>query len=409
MISRVLRQFSVRYASVLSTMGLNTGCIATKFPYDITSVGAGPENSAFITKEGDIFTWGANTFGQLGHGDETERDTEARIELLHDLKIHCKKVGFGSEHMCILTEDGEVLTCGKGGKFLGGAGALGLGVNGNRATPTLVEFFGDNNLEVIDISCGEKHNLALTKCGKVYTWGAGDHGRLGVGGSSGSKVPIEVDFFEDEKVDIIAAGAAFNLVSTANNGMYSWGRNDQCQLGHGISVSGDMFALSQFPARIAEAEKAKSLAGGPGYAACITPDNRVMHWGQRDKIKPTELTFFKENGIIPDKLAVGDRFAVLLDTEGHVYGWGSNRQYQLGAELPKVVKVPTLLPDLEKLKATDVACGDGHIVVIGDIFDEEEIDVASAVEEGIIEEPKSVTDETEETAINTEENVEKKE
>ena len=48
---------------------------------------------------------------------------------------------------------------------------------------------------VLDVACGsgDAQTIAVTDQGNVYSWGDGDYGKLGRGGSDGSKVPRLVD------------------------------------------------------------------------------------------------------------------------------------------------------------------------------------------------------------------------
>ena len=50
-------------------------------------------------------------------------------------------------------------------------------------------------MRVLDVSCGsgDAQTLAVTDSGSVYSWGDGDYGKLGRGGSDGSKVPKLID------------------------------------------------------------------------------------------------------------------------------------------------------------------------------------------------------------------------
>lgn len=48
---------------------------------------------------------------------------------------------------------------------------------------------------MLDVACGsgDAQTIAVTDVGSVYSWGDGDYGKLGRGGSDGSKVPRLVD------------------------------------------------------------------------------------------------------------------------------------------------------------------------------------------------------------------------
>lgn len=66
-------------------------------------------------------------------------------------------------------------------------GELGNGTNEESLIPVQVKIDESTNLtNVIKISAGTNHVLALTKDGKVYSWGANGYGNLGIGNTENS-------------------------------------------------------------------------------------------------------------------------------------------------------------------------------------------------------------------------------
>ena len=50
---------------------------------------------------------------------------------------------------------------------------------GVATTPKLVESLADH--VIVDIACGTGHNLALSELHRVFSWGTGCQGELGIG------------------------------------------------------------------------------------------------------------------------------------------------------------------------------------------------------------------------------------
>jgi hypothetical protein len=50
-------------------------------------------------------------------------------------------------------------------------------------------------IQVVDVACGsgDAQTLCITDDDNVWSWGDGDYGKLGRGGSDGCKVPMKVD------------------------------------------------------------------------------------------------------------------------------------------------------------------------------------------------------------------------
>lgn len=123
-----------------------------------------------LTDQEEVYTWGEGKFGRLGHGTERNCHTPKLVESLHGKRP--RQIACGGFHTAVVTEDGRVHTFG-GGEH----GQLGHGDKVNKVKPTLVEALV--GIFVTQITCGWSHSVALTTNGKVYTWGNGDHGKLG--------------------------------------------------------------------------------------------------------------------------------------------------------------------------------------------------------------------------------------
>jgi hypothetical protein len=87
---------------------------------------------------------------------------------------------------------------------------------------------------IIDISCGLHHSLALSEDGLVYGWGYNNWGQTGSGtGKYKDTMPKKLKGFDNEKVKAISCGGYHSLALTSNGRVYSWGYNGNGQLGQG--------------------------------------------------------------------------------------------------------------------------------------------------------------------------------
>lgn len=85
--------------------------------------------------------------------------------------------------------------------------------------------------------CGSRdaQTLALTEDGAVWSWGDGDFGKLGRGGSEGCFTPHQVERLSSNEVGVtqIECGAQFSLALTKSGEVWTWGKGDYYRLGHG--------------------------------------------------------------------------------------------------------------------------------------------------------------------------------
>jgi RCC1 and BTB domain-containing protein len=135
-------------------------------------------------------------FGRLGHGGERNCHTPRLVETMIGKKA--RQVSCGGFHTAVVTEDGHLYTFG-GGEH----GQLGHNDRVNKLKPTIVEAL--EGVFVSQITCGWSHSVALTSNGKVYTWGNGDHGKLGHSSTRKVSVPHVVDKLKDFRVVRVAS------------------------------------------------------------------------------------------------------------------------------------------------------------------------------------------------------------
>lgn len=58
-------------------------------------------------------------------------------------------------------------------------GQLGIGSNKDQNSPQPVTALAGENIK--KLACGWRHTMALTETGKVFAWGRGNNGQLGIG------------------------------------------------------------------------------------------------------------------------------------------------------------------------------------------------------------------------------------
>lgn len=187
------------------------------FPAFVKQVVCGSHHSGLLTLEGRVYMMGSNMNGALGTPSTTTNYSYSPI--LVDNLCEVSKISSGYYHMCAIAE-GKLYSWGKGVD-----GQLGTGKLVNSAFPVHVESFGE---DVEEVSCGLNHTLVKVNNGKVYAFGNGIYGQLGIGSNKNSSTPIAVKI---DNVDEIAAGENFSLFLKGNK-LYGNGDNSCGQISH---------------------------------------------------------------------------------------------------------------------------------------------------------------------------------
>lgn len=115
-----------------------------------------------------------------------------------------------------------------------------------------IDCFGAAPLEtVVKIACGERFSMALTASGKVYCWGDGMYGQLGYDqfNMDNATMPIALEDLNLEAGHIvdIACGSKHAVAVSKSGDVYSWGRGVDGQLGHSVGSGQDAV---RFPYKI---------------------------------------------------------------------------------------------------------------------------------------------------------------
>lgn len=164
------------------------------------------------------------------------------------------------------------------------------------------------DMQVRSVGCGGVHTVAVVSPSRVYSWGLGRHGRLGLGDDKqkshsvpqlvnvddhalalsqtyhaffGRKLPSAVKNSCDEPIKAVACGWAFTLLLGANGTVRAFGagKDGQCGL---------------LPAK--------------------------------DRLQPVTVNFgdeFKNDGVEITQVSCGYHHALAVDNIGRVWSWGS--------------------------------------------------------------------------------------
>lgn len=143
--------------------------------------------------------------------------------------------------------------------------------------PTLISSLVEE--PVTQISCGAAHTIALSSAGKVFAWGLGAGGRLGIGDFHSRISPAEVETLADKCVLSVAAATWHSAAVVLNPPMidsgwvYTWGSGYHGQLGLG------KVQVQTTPAIVESLQKrhlsAQTIQLGSHHSAMIAMDGEL--------------------------------------------------------------------------------------------------------------------------------------
>jgi len=348
----------------------------------ICQVSVGKEFAMALTEGGRLFSWGKNDFGQLGTGDEEMRALPVYSELPYETYI--SSIACGSDFSMGLTKKGDLWSWGRFQasnypRLFADTWCNGYEAKGEQ---------GIKGLKITRIDCGDQHMAALTKEGKLYTWGYNDFGQLGWGkhgeGLCGQQKPQQVKgLVENEEIIDFACGGGHTVSITKSCRIFAWGCNTNGQLGHALKQCfpepveiplGDPIAKVragwQCTAYVTESARPIICGGvraaGPSIEDCQATgaDGAAPEAGGGPQKDAAVMDMVSTTGIevmteVVTEAAVAEAHGLLICYDGTVRGWGYNRQKQaIGDESDDTFVKPQPVDDMpEGWKGHSLACG----------------------------------------------------
>ena len=314
----------------------------------IIQVSLGDQHSSALTSSGRIFTWGSNSYGQLGDGTTEAKFTPTDITSYFNLEADDKiiQVSLGSNHTSAITLKGHIFTWG-----VNWYGQLGDGTREERYCPTDItsRFNLEVNDRIIQISLGNYHSFALTLMGNIFTWGVNWHGQLGTGTKEASLTPTDItsslDLEEKDKVVQVVSGYENSSVLTLTGRIFTWGFNWYGQLGDGTTEErhSPTDITSRFNLEVNDRIIQVSLGGS--HSSVNTLNGNIFTWGSNhygqlgdgttiNRHYQFDITscFNLETEETLIQVSSGSFHSLALTSNGRIFAWGNNDYGQLGDE-----------------------------------------------------------------------------
>ncbi|XP_022960825.1 PH, RCC1 and FYVE domains-containing protein 1-like [Cucurbita moschata] len=342
---------------------------------DVQNIACGNRHAALVTKQGEVFSWGEEYGGRLGHGGDSDAPHPKLIDALSNLNIEL--VACGEYHTCAVTLSGDLYTWGDGTY---NSGLLGHGKEVSHWVPKRVT--GPlQGLHVSSISCGPWHTAVVTSAGKLFTFGDGTFGVLGHGDRGSISIPREVESLKGLRTVRVACGvwhtAAIVEVMVGNPGshnnssvkLFTWGDGDKGRLGHGDK---EAKLVPTCVAALVEPNFCQ-VACGHSLTVALTNSGHVYTMGspvygqlgnpQADGKLPVRVEGKLSKSFV-EELACGAYHVAVLTSRTEVFTWGKGANGRLGHGSTEDRNTPTLVEALKDKQVKSIACGTNFTAAI---------------------------------------------
>ncbi|XP_026085139.1 serine/threonine-protein kinase Nek9 [Carassius auratus] len=310
---------------------------------------AGETHFAVVTVEKELYTWasvqgGAKMVGQLGHGDQASYRQPRRVERLQGKAI--RQVSCGADFTACVTDEDQMYMFGS--DYYGCVGVeneLGMEV----LEPVLLDFFQER--PVRQVSCGDNHVVALTRSGDIYSWGCGEHGRLGLDCEDDFSSPMQVEVPKGATIDSVYCGSDSTFFLTESGKVLACGNNELNKLGlnQGFSgiknLTGEGYQGIPYTTTLTLVKqlsrfKIQFIAPGKTHTAAIDERGRLMTFGCNKFGQLGVKDFKKHQGVqilvgpfggkFVTKVSCGDGFTIAATEDNQIFAWGNAGNGRLG-------------------------------------------------------------------------------
>ncbi|MBK8480087.1 MAG: PQQ-binding-like beta-propeller repeat protein [Proteobacteria bacterium] len=288
----------------------------------VLDVATGSVHTCARRKDGSLWCWGTNFYGQLGDGTYVEKAYPVQVTGLGTSSA-VEQVVATVYHTCARRTDGSLYCWG-----YNATGQLGDGTTVRRTLPVLVTALGTT---VADVAANYAHTCARRQDGSLWCWGANTYGQLGDGTTLDRWSPVPVTAL-GSAVSEVRAGSYHTCARKIDGSVACWGRNNYGQLGDGTTTDSlGPIAVPTLGNAVAE------LAVGSHANCALLGDQSLWCWGYgggyqmgngawSDQPTPAPVTAL---GTTVAEVSLSSH-ACVRRLDGSLWCWGVNQLAELG-------------------------------------------------------------------------------
>ena len=308
------------------------------------------EHALLIRTNGTLWAIGKNQFGQLGDGTVIEKTLPVQVGAATDWSFVCA----GLYSSFALKTNSSLWAWGMNQHT-----QFGNNKNKNVFQPVATPYNWKSASSPISSFGG--HTLAIALNGTLWSWGQNNDGQLGIGITYNHKVlPVQVGTASDWKQ--ITNGNFASIALRENGTLWAWGRNTYGVLGTGTGSSNILT-----PYQVGSEATWKQVSVGNEHVIATKENGTLWAWGRNNQGQLGISSTVDQS--VPIQVGIdttwvwvsaGLQFSTALKSDGTLWTWGSNSHGQLGRV--GVTNIPGLVNSSTSWKT--IAAGGYHIVGI---------------------------------------------
>ena len=270
-----------------------------------------------VVRAGALYTWGRNNAGQLGHGDGVDKSSPVQVGSLTNWQVTSADL---SSTLAIKT-DGTLWAWGENGR-----GQLGQNDTIARSSPVQI----GAQTDWTSLGASGETVAALKSGGTLYAWGTNIGGQLGQNDIVQRSSPVQVGALTDwASVSVGGNLSGFCVAIKTNNSLWSWGYNNNGQLGQNIATTVHRSSPVQVGALTNWAQISASSAN---FALAIKTDGTLWGWGYNlNGGRIGDNTIVRRSSPVQigaltnwSTVSAGSRGGLSVKTDGTLWSWGQN-------------------------------------------------------------------------------------
>ena len=190
-------------------------------------VSCGSFHTAAIKTDGTLWTWGAGNYGQLGNSVTTGNISTPVTTFAGG--TNWKQVSSGVSHTAAIKTDGTLWTWGDGLN-----GRLGNAAITVVSTP-VTTFAGGTNWK--QVSSKLVHTAAIKTDGTLWIWGSGNYGRLGNAVTTGTISTPVTTFAGGTNWKQVGSGEYHMSAIKTDGTLWTWGAGNDGRVGNAVTTN----------------------------------------------------------------------------------------------------------------------------------------------------------------------------